>query len=228
LAGSTADDKPANFSSMYGHPDFDLFEAIYTTRAMRRLKPDPVPRGVIMKVIEAATLSPSNSNRQPWIFLVVTESETKRFVAERYKRAWDTFYCTPEKLRVMETQPDTPEGKSLRSANYLANHMAEVPVLIFACVKLYNDKRRAGQPMVGSIYPAVQNLCIAARAYGLGTSITAMHGMFGKEIDERLGVPPTYANEVLVPMGYPKGRWGRPARKPAAEVTYFEHWGARP
>jgi nitroreductase len=81
--------------------------------------------------------------------------------------------------------------------------------------------------MVGSIYPAVQNLCIAARAYGLGTSITSMHGMSGTEIDERLGVPPNYANEVLVPMGYPKGRWGRPARKPAADVTFFEHWGNR-
>jgi nitroreductase len=215
------------FAAMYGHPEFDLFEAIYTTRAMRRLKPDPVPREIIMKVIEAATLSPSNSNRQPWIFVVVTNPETKQFVAERYKKAWDTFYCTPEKRRVMETQPDTPEGKSLRSANYLANHMAEVPALIFACVKRYNDKQRAGQPMVGSIYPAVQNLCIAARAYGLGTSITSMHGMFGNEIDERLGVPSNYSNEVLVPIGYPKGRWGRPARKPASEVTFFEHWGDR-
>jgi nitroreductase len=213
---------------MYGHPEFDLFEAIYTTRAMRRLKPDSVPRELIMKVIEAATLSPSNSNRQPWIFVVVTEPATKQFVAERYKRAWDTVYCTPEKRRVMETQPNTPEGKSLRSANYLANHMGEAPVLIFACVKRYNDARREGQPMVGSIYPAVQNLCLAARAYGLGTSITSMHGMFGKEIDERLGVPPAYANEVLVPMGYPKGRWDRPARKPAADVTFFDRWGTRP
>jgi nitroreductase len=181
---SIHDHKPATFSAMHGHPEFDLFEAIYTTRAMRRLKPDPVPRDVIMKVIEAATLSPLNSNRQPWIFVVVTDPATKRFVAERYKRAWDTFYCTPEKRHVMETQPNTPEGKSLRSANYLANHMDEVPVLIFACVKRYNDKQRAGEPMVGSIYPAVQNLCIAARAYGLGTSITSMHGMSGKEIDE--------------------------------------------
>src|ERR1700756_358920 len=93
------------FAAMYGHPEFDLFEAIYTTRAMRRLKPDPVPREIIMKVIEAATLSPSNSNRQPWIFVVVTEPETKQFVAGYYKKAWETIYCTPEKRRVMETQP---------------------------------------------------------------------------------------------------------------------------
>jgi nitroreductase len=172
-------------------------------------------------------MSPSNSNRQPWIFLVVTDPEEKRFVAERYKKAWDTHYFTPEKRRHLETYPDTPEARSLRSANYLANHIGESPVLIFACVKRYNDPRRAGQPMVGSIYPAVQNLCLAARAYGLGTSITGLHSFFADEINARFGVPPTYANEVLIPMGYPKGRWGRPARKPAAEVTFFERWGNR-
>jgi nitroreductase len=212
---------------MPGHPAFDLFEALYTTRAMRRLKPDPVPRELIMAIIEAATMSPSNSNRQPWIFIVVTEPAIKQFVAERYKRAWDTYYLTPEKRHVMETQPESPEGKSLKSATYLANHLAEAPVLIFACVKRYTDRRRAGQPMVGSIYPAVQNLCLAARAYGLGTSITGLHSMFAEEIDAKLGVPGTHANEVLIPMGYPKGRWGRPARKAATDVTFFEHWGPR-
>jgi nitroreductase len=212
---------------MYGHPEFDLYQAIYTTRAMRRLKPDPVPRELIMKIIEAATMSPSNSNRQPWIFLVVTAPEAKRFVAERYKRAWETHYLTAAKRRVLQTEPDSPEGKSLRSANYLANHLADAPVLIFACVKRYNDAARAGRPMYGSIFPAVQNLCLAARGYGLGTSITGLHHLFAREVDEYLGVPENYANEILVPMGYPRGRWDRPARKPAAEVTFFDHWGRR-
>jgi nitroreductase len=212
---------------MFGHPEFDLFEAIYTTRAMRRLKPDPVPREVIMRVIEAATLGPSGGNRQPWIFLIITDPATRQFVAERYKRAWDTYYLTPAKRAVMESKPDSPEGKSLRSAAYLANHLAEAPVLIFPCVRRYTDKLRAGQPMHGSIYPAVQNLCLAARAHGLGTSITGLHHLFGEEVDAMLGVPPTHANEILLPMGYPKGRWGRPARKAAADVTFFERWGQR-
>jgi nitroreductase len=73
----------------------------------------------------------------------------------------------------------------------------------------------------------VQNLCLAARGYGLGTSITGLHHIFGEEVVALLGVPPTHANEILVPMGYPMGRWGRPARKPAADVTYFERWGQR-
>jgi nitroreductase len=210
---------------MFDHPEFDLFEAIYTTRAMRRLKPDPVPPEILMRVIEAATMGPSGGNRQPWRFLVVTDPATRRFVAQRYKRAWDTYYLTPRKREIMETRPDSPEGKSLRSASYLANHLGEAPVLIFPCVKRYNDKLRAGQPMHGSIYPAVQNLCLAARAYGLGTSITGLHHLFAEEIDALLGVPATYGNEILIPMGYPKGRWGRPVRKPAAEVTFFERWG---
>jgi nitroreductase len=195
---------------------------------MRRLKPDPVPRELIMAIIEAATMSPSNSNRQPWIFVVVTEAATKQFVADYYKRAWETHYLTPEKRHVMATQPDSPEGKNLRSANYLANHLGEAPVLVFACVKRYRDACRAGQPMVGSIYPAVQNLCLAARAYGLGSSITGLHSTFAAEIDERLGIPSSYSNEVLIPIGYPKGQWGRPVRKAAVDVMFFERWGMRP
>ena len=89
----------------------------------------------------------------------------------------------------------------------------------------YTDKRRAGQPMLGSIYPAIQNLCLAAHAYGLGTAITGLHKHFEDEINQRLRVPPGYENEILIPLGYPKGRWSRPARKAASDVTFFERWG---
>ncbi len=219
--------KPDKLLLMYGHPDFDLFEAIYTTRAMRRLKPDPLPRDTVMKIIEAATMAPSNSNRQPWIFVVVSAAETRHFVGQRYKQAWEEHYFAANKRRFLETHPDTPEAKNLRSAIYLANHIGEAPVLIFACVKRYRDESRAGQPMVGSLYPAVQNLCLAARAHGLGTAITGLHKHFEDELNRRLKVPPEYANEILVPLGYPMGHWGRPARKPAREVTFIEQWGIR-
>lgn len=212
---------------MFGHPDFDLYEAIYTTRAMRRLKPDPIPHEIIIKVIEAATMGPSGGNRQPWIFVVVTDYEEKQVVAKRYKEAWYNYYLTAQKRGVMERAADSAEGKSLKSATYLADHMGEAPVLIFACVKKYTDKERAGQPMLGSIYPAVQNLCLAARGYGLGTSITGLHKVHSEEIDKMIGVPAAYVNEVLIPMGYPKGRWGRPTRKAATDVTFFNNWGNR-
>ena len=153
---------------MHGHHDFDLYEAIYTTRSMRRLKPDPVDPGLIVKVIEAATMGPSGHNRQPWFFIVVTERETKEFVAERYRKAWETVF-TPTEREVVANDPQSQRGRNLRSAKYLAEHIADVPVMIFACVKKYTDRARAGQPMLGAIYPAIQNLCLAARGYGLGT-----------------------------------------------------------
>jgi nitroreductase len=211
---------------MHGQISFDLFEAIYTTRSMRRLRPDPVPDSVIVKVIEAATMGPSGSNRQPWIFLVVKDPEIKGFIADRYRRAWETYF-TPAARQIVATEPDSPQGKILRSAKYLADHIAEVPVMIFACVKKYNDPRREGLPMTNALFPAIQNLCLAARAYGLGTSITQLHSMFAGEIDPILGVPKNYANIALIPTGYPKGRWGRPVRKPALEVTFWDRWGKK-
>jgi nitroreductase len=211
---------------MYGHPPFDLYEAIYTTRSMRRLKPDPVDPAIILKIIEAATMGPSGSNRQPWRWIVVTDAATRNLVGERYVGAWQR-YLTPAARAILENEPESPQGRILKSARYLAHHIAEVPVLLFACVKLYNDPAREGQPMLSALFPAIQNLCLAARAYGLGTCITQMHRLFGREIDAHLGIPPDYANVALIPIGYPKGRWGRPERRPAREVTYWERWGER-
>ena len=91
---------------MHGHHDFDLYEAIYTTRSMRRLKPDPVDPALIVKVIEAATMGPSGHNRQPWIFIVVTEQETKNFVAERYRKAWETIFTPTEREVVAREQAE--------------------------------------------------------------------------------------------------------------------------
>jgi nitroreductase len=215
-----------NFARMFGHPAFDLFEAIYTTRSMRRLKPDPVPPEIIVKVIEAATMGPSGGNRQPWIFLVVREPELKEFVAVRYRAAWERYF-TPAARAIVANDPQSPRGRVLRSAKYLAEHLGEAPVLIFGCVKRYTDRGRAGQPMQNALFPAIQNLCLAARGYSLGTSITGLHTMFADEVDKKLGVPSEYANIALIPMGYPKGRWARPDRKPALSVTFWEKWGER-
>ena len=209
---------------MYGNPEFDLYEAIYTTRSMRRLKPDPVAPELIVKVVEAATMGPSGGNRQPWKFVIVRDADTKAFVAERYMKAWSRYF-TGKARALVENDPQHPQSRILRSAKYLAEHIADVPVMLFGCVKRYTDTGREGQPMFNAIFPAIQNLCLAARGYGLGTSLTGLHMRYGDEINARLGVPEEYANVALIPMGYPKGRWDRPARRPALEVTYWEKWG---
>src|SRR5258708_40217777 len=113
---------------MHGHHDFDLYEAIYTTRSMRRLKPDPVDPALIVKVIEAATMGPSGHNRQPWIFIVVTEQESKNFVAERYRQAWETIF-TPTERGVVANHPPRQPGPNLPSTDDLAEHIPDVPPL---------------------------------------------------------------------------------------------------
>src|ERR1700758_1091077 len=138
---------------MHGHHEFDLFEAIYTTRSMRRLNPDPVPPELIVKVIEAATMGPSGGNRQPWIFVVVREPEMKEFVAVRYRAAWERYF-TPAARAIVAKDPQSPRGRGLRSAKSLAEHVGEAPVLIFGCVKRYTDRGRAGEPMQNAIFPA--------------------------------------------------------------------------
>lgn len=211
---------------MYGNPPFDLYEAIYTTRSMRRLKPDPVAPEIIVKVIEAATMGPSGSNRQPWFFIAVRDQAIKDFVADRYRKTRDVYF-KQQARELVARDPNSPRAKILRSAKYLAEHLSECPVLIFCCVKRYNDPARAGQPMQNALFPAMQNLCLAARGYGLGTSITQMHMRYAAEIDGKLGVPPDYANLAMIPMGYPKGQWARPQRKPALSVTFWDRWGQR-
>ena len=97
---------------MYGHHDFDLFDAIYTTRSMRRLKPDPVPPNLIVKVIEAATMGPSGHNRQPWFFIVVTERAAKEFVADRYRKAWEVVFTPTEREVVAQRSAKPARPKS--------------------------------------------------------------------------------------------------------------------
>jgi nitroreductase len=199
----------------------DIFEAIYSTRAMRRLKPDPVPEELIWKVLDAAIRAPSGGNRQPWNFIVIRDEEIKRKIAEYYLDAWNNSYG-----RIKEQATADPNlARTYRSAEYLANHLAEVPVLIMATV------REAGiaavSPDGASIYPAVQNLMLAARALGLGTTLTTLHRAHEAEVKELLGIPEGVHTMCLIPLGWPKGRFGAGPRLPVEKVTYWDRWGER-
>jgi nitroreductase len=195
----------------------DVFEVINTTRAMRRLKPDPVPDELIWKVLEAAIRAPSGGNRQPWSFVVVRDEETKRKIGEWYLEAWNATYGA-----VKDTVTADEQGARMySSADYLANHLAEVPVFIIATV------RTAGvgtSPSGSYIYPAVQNLMLAARALGLGTTLTTLHRAHEADVVKLLGIPDGWETTCLIPMGYPKGKFGLGARKPVEHVTHWEKW----
>jgi nitroreductase len=202
----------------------DFFEVIGTQRAMRRLKPDPVPEDYIKKVIWAATRAPSGGNRQGWRWLVIADPASKKKIQEWYHEGWSKMTASgygaganlPEAERLSNE-------RVMKSATYLAEHMHEVPVLILACSLTGNGDITAGS----SIYPAVQNLMLAARALGLGTALTTVHRGWQKEIRELFGIPESVETAALIPLGWPKGRFGSGFRKPVEDVTYWEKWGAK-
>ena len=197
--------------------DIGLFEAMYTQRALRRFKPDPVPDSVVQRLIEAATKAPSGSNKQPWAFLVVRDSEMKRRIGAYYRKAWDAAFGPG-------AQGENALAPRIRaSAEYLGHHMADAPVLVFACIE---HSGTSSLTLGSSIYPAVQNLLLAARGMGIGSVVTTLHKRYDAEINELLGIPDDVATAALLPLGYPADgeAYGPTRRKPVAEVTHWERW----
>lgn len=208
-----------------------VFEVLHTMRAMRRLKPDPVPPDVLRKVLDAGIRAPSGQNTQPWAFLVVTEPDGKRFFGERYD------YWLRERFgeRLTNVDYSTPAGRTVRAALHLSEHMHEAPVLLMVCGLrdwpfAVPEQARVGKapPSYGSVYPCVQNVLIACRALGLGASLTTMHQMFEPELHERFGIPEEYGVVAVIPIGYPEGRFGPVTREPVEAKTHFESWGNQP
>jgi nitroreductase len=184
-----------------------LLEGIRTTRAIRRLRPDPVPKALIRKVCEAGTFAPSGGNRQPWTFVAVTEPERRAFVAERYRRAFSARTSRPPRGDGAAGLPGAAAPHRL-AAVYLAEHLHEVPVHLFVAGWL-----RRGQEQTQALFPAIQNVLLACRAVGLGACLTTVHRAFGDEIDAFLGLPKERPTCALLPIGWPLGRYGRPPRR---------------
>jgi nitroreductase len=199
--------------------DVPLLEGIRTARAIRRLRPDPVPPALIRKVCEAGTFAPSGGNRQPWIFIAVTDPERRRWVADRYRPVFHEYIA-----RAVEAAkaPDFPEEKRRmqRAAIHLADHLHEAPVHLFVAGAMHR-----GKPQLQALLPAVQNVLLACRAVGLGASLTTVHRSFGEECDHWLGLPESAPTCALLPIGWPRGRYGRPPRRPVDECLYFERYG---
>ncbi len=194
----------------------DVFEAIRTTRAMRRLDPDrSVSDADLLAVVGAATRAPSGGNRQPVRWLIIRDPELKRRVGEVYRRQAHL------RLRAYEeaARSDPRAARMLRSSYHLADHMGEAPALVIPCA------RGARGQLESSVFPAVQNLMLAARALGLGTTLTTIHLAEEQAVREVLGIPDDVLTFAIVPVGHPLGRWGEARRRPAAEVTYWDRWG---
>ena len=198
--------------------DIGLFDALYSQRAIRYFKPVPVPDELVQQLIEAATKAPSGGNSQGWKFLVIRDQATKDIIGDYYERGWEAAYG--------KDNPNPPPIQShvRRSADYLARHMAESPVLIMACIEHDGGPSTMGRG--GSIFPAVQNLLLAAIGLGLGSCLTSLHKRYEDEIKELLGIPDNVETAALLPVGFPADnvRYGPTRRAPVEEVAFREKW----
>jgi len=203
----------------------DLFEIMRTTRAMRRLKPDPVPEELIRKILEVAVCAPSGGNTQRWRFLVIKDPKIKQAVQVHYKRAFDEVIGP--RYKSSPPPPGVSKEAYLRqldAVQYLTDHFHEAPVWIVACLDEGTATPNRGSG--ASIYPAVQNILLAARALGLGATLTTRHLLHEKEAEAALGLPPGVHSYAIVPIGYPMGKFGPVGRGPLREVVYQDRWGA--
>ena len=200
----------------------DFFEVANTTRAMRRLKTDPVSDEDLWTILQTAVYAPNGGNLQPARFLVVRDEEAKRKIGEWYLEAWLASYGP----RREAMQADPAGARTYNSADHLARNIASVPALIFALMPKTHIQA-TGVIAGASVYPAVQNLMLAARALGLGTTLTTLHKLHEADVRELLGIADDWETMVMVTVGWPKGNFSKPSRRPVEEVVYWERWRER-
>ena len=223
--------------------DIGLFEAIHSARAIRRLKPDPVPDALIERVLDAAIRAPSGGNAQNWAFVVVRDPATRRALGAIYRKASDiaaaVYAARGRPTHLSERQ----FGRMLAAGGHLWEHMGEAPVLLIPCgdrpvvpppaalppavAATYEGELAYADRIRGaSIYPAVQNIILACRALGLGTVITTNHIRCEAEVKALLGIPEDFATYALMPIGWPLDPFGPLTRRPVAEVAHADRWGS--
>jgi nitroreductase len=210
---------------------YDLASVDYileTTRSVRKRLDltRPVDREVVMRCLEIALQAPTGSNAQGWKWLIVTDPAKKSQIGEYYKKAFSAYVKSGRPAQAREHEP-TDREKLVSSASYLADHMGEVPMMIFACVVGRAKSPGSAAGLYGSIIPAAWSLMLALRARGIGSAWTTLHLTYEKECNKILGIPSDVTTGVLLPVAYFTGETFQKAKRvPASELTYWESWGA--
>jgi nitroreductase len=202
----------------------DVFDIIHTTRAMRRLKPDPVPDDLVRKILEAGVAAANGGNYQRWRFLVIKDTAVKKAVQLWYKKAFDEV--VGPRYASSPPPPGISAEKYARqhhAVEHLTEHFHEAPVWIVAC--LDEGKNTPSRTSGASIYPAVQNMLLAARALGLGSTLTTRHLLYAKEAEAALGLPEGVHSYAILPIGWPMGKFGPVGRTRLEDVVFNERWG---
>jgi nitroreductase len=201
----------------------DLLEGMATTRAIRRLRPDPIPDDDLARIFFAATRAPSGSNRQPFRFLVLRDgpvaTEAKALLGDAFRRGW----AVKAREDRYDDTDDSPKARAARAMQHVVDHFESVPVVVLPCLQRY----RAPTPTEGaSVYPACQNLLLAARALGYGGVITMWHAFVEPQLRTLLSIPDDVLVAATIPLGRPMGGGHGPVRRrPLPELVYEEAWG---
>ena len=212
----------------------DFFEVVETQRALRRFRPEPITNAVLNRILDAATRAPSARGAEPWVFIVVRDRTLREEIGRRYREAWEVGQRYAHDTDADRDVRDQPHyARMMRAAGELAATLHQAPVVIACCL----DHSRLG-PLAGpdgslrapaaayaSIFPAVQNLLLAARALGLGTTLTTLHRAFEAELKALVRLPDHVEVAALVPLGWPRDRFGPTRRRPVGEVAALDRWG---
>ena len=222
-------------------PEIGLLDAIYSARSLRRLRPDPVPEETLTKILDAAIRAPSAGNAQSWSFIVVRDARQRASLGAIYRKASDiasALYARREPPTHMNAQQ---YRRLMSSGAHLWDHMGEAPVLLVPCLRRAPlPSREALPPEIqaryekelayaerirgASIYPAVQNIILACRAYGLATLVTTNHIRYEAEVKAVLDIPGDVDTYALMPIGYPEAKFGPVSRRPVHEVAFADRW----
>lgn len=222
--------------------EIGLFEAMYTARALRRFTADPVSDAVVERLLEAGTRAGSAGNAQPWAFVVVRDAEQRSRLGDVYRRGSEVSRVLYAARGRPAHLSDEQYRRLMSAGEYLWEHMADAPVLLMPCVRAntvparetlpadlrarYADLLAYQQLIRGaSIYPAVQNIILAARGLGLATLITTNYLYYEGEVKALLGIPEEFATCAMMPIGWPTGQFGPVTRKPLSEVAFADRWG---
>lgn len=198
----------------------DLSYVIHHTRAMRRLKPDPIPDDVLMQLIDAANQGPTGSNNQNARWIVVRDQAQKKKLADLNRVAVDRYIGDPDAV-------SSDMRGIAKAVMWQRDHFHEIPALLVPCLVLDQkpqDSWRAGAGSGASIWPAVQNLLLTARALGLGAVITTLGLSDRAAAKAVLGIPDLAEPFAIIPVGYPTGKFGPVTRRPLEEIVHHDRW----
>ena len=232
-----------------------LFDVMYSCRAMRRFKPDPIPESVLLELVDAALQGPSGSNAQNWTFVIVRDRAQKERIAATWKPTWDFYLETFAKAEARPGEDVAARDRMITVGTHMVTHMAEVPAIVCVGVKrdealakvlgspatlasaarhlgiggtiklLTNSTRTSAIADGSTAYPAVQNLLLAARALGLGAVLTTPNFFVPGAFEKILGIPKHVTLAAIIPVGYPVGNFGPVKRPPATAVVSWDRYG---